>query len=133
MPPPTSRRGEHGHSPATQLLRAHLRARFHLITVNARATIESYTTYASTGNVMPFGVMKGTYTPGTSYTIYGDGSSSNNGALSLDLKSGSSCGGANGANDLRNTINGSSIACPVSVGESVDTKPGSNTGPVAQG
>src|SRR6186997_3060288 len=72
MPPPTSRRGEHGHSPATQLLRAHLRARFHLITVNARATIESYTTYASTGNVMPFGVMKGTYTPGTSYTIYGD-------------------------------------------------------------
>lgn len=103
------------------------------ITVTARATIESYTTYASTGNVMPFGVMKGTYTLGNSYTIYGDGSSSNNGALSLDLKSGSSCSGANGANDLRNTINGSSIACPVSVGQSVDTKPGSNTGPVAQG
>jgi Flp pilus assembly protein TadG len=103
------------------------------ITVTARATIESYTTYASTGNVMPFGVMKGTYTPGTSYTIYGDGSSSNSGALSLDLKSGSSCGNANGANDFRNTINGGSIACPVSVGQAVDTKPGSNTGPVAQG
>lgn len=103
------------------------------ITVTARATIESYTTYASTGNVMPFGVMKGTYNPGTSYTIYGDGSSSNNGALSLDIKSGSSCNGANGANDLRNTIDGSSIACPVSVGQTVDTKPGNNTGPVAQG
>jgi hypothetical protein len=82
---------------------------------------------------MPFGVMKGTYSPGTSYTIYGDGSSSNNGALSLDLKSGTACGDANGANDFRNTINGSSIACPVSVGDAVDTKPGSNTGPVAQG
>jgi Flp pilus assembly protein TadG len=103
------------------------------ITVTARATVESYTTYPSSGNVMPFGVMKGTYTLGTSYTIYGDGSSSNNGALSLDLKSGSSCNGANGANDLRNTINGSSIACPITVGQAVDTKPGNNTGPVAQG
>src|SRR6476619_3520915 len=76
------------------------------ITVTARATIESYTTYAST---------------------------SNNGALSIDIKSGNSCNGANGANDLRNTISGSSIACPVSVGQAVDTKPGNNTGPVAQG
>ena len=104
------------------------------ITVTARATVESYTTYKSTGNVMPFGVMRGTYTPGQSYTIYGDGSSSNNGALSLDLNSGGGgCSTANGANDLRNTINGSSIACPITVGQNVDTKPGNNTGPVAQG
>jgi Flp pilus assembly protein TadG len=99
----------------------------------ARATVESYTSYTSTGNVLPFGVMKGNYTLGQSYTIYGDGSSSNNGGLSLDISSGGGCSAANGANDLRNTISGSDLACPVSVGDRVDTKPGSNTGPVAQG
>jgi len=103
------------------------------VTATARATVESYTGYTSTGNVMPFGVMKGSYILGQSYTIYGDGSSSNNGALSLDLSSGGGCSAANGANDLRDTVNGSSIACPISVGQDVDTKPGKNTGPVAQG
>jgi Flp pilus assembly protein TadG len=102
-------------------------------TATARATVESYTGYTSTGNVMPFGVMQGSYDLGQSYTIYGDGSSSDNGALSLDLASGGGCSAANGANDLRDTISGNSIACPVSVGEDVDTKPGKNTGPVAQG
>ncbi len=103
------------------------------LSVTARATVESFTRYVSSGNVMPFGVMQGNYTLGTSYTIYGDGSSSNNGALSLDLVSGNSCAGANGANDLRDTISGGSIACPISVGQLVDTKPGKNTGPIAQG
>ena len=103
------------------------------VTATANATVESYTSYASTGNVMPFGVMKNSYVLGQSYTIYGDGSSSNSGALSLDISSGGSCNAANGANDFRSTINGSDIACPVSVGEDVDTKPGSNTGPSAQG
>jgi hypothetical protein len=103
------------------------------VTATAQATVESYTSYTSTGNVMPFGVMKNSYVLGQSYTIYGDGSSSNNGALSLDISSGGGCNAANGANDFRSTIDGSDIACPVSVGEDVDTKPGSNTGPVAQG
>lgn len=103
------------------------------VTVSARATVESYTSFASTGNVMPFGVMQDDYTLGTSYTIYGDGSSSDNGALSLDLKSGGGCADANGANDLRDTITGGEIACPISVNQVVDTKPGNNTGPVAQG
>jgi putative Flp pilus-assembly TadE/G-like protein len=103
------------------------------VTATARATIESYTSYTSTGNVLPFGVMKGNYTLGQSYTIYGDGSSSNNGALSLDLSSGGGCSSANGASDLRDTIDGSSLACPVAVGDDVPTKPGNNTGPVAQG
>ncbi len=103
------------------------------VTATARATVESYSSYTSTGNVMPFGVMQGNYVLGQSYTIYGDGSSSNNGALSLDLSSGGGCSAANGASDLRNTVNGSSIACPISVGQDVDTKPGKNTGPIAQG
>jgi Flp pilus assembly protein TadG len=103
------------------------------LSASARATVESYTTIVSSGNVMPFGVMQGNYTLGSSYTIYGDGSSSNNGALSLDIKSGASCAAANGANDLQDTVSGADIACPVSVNQIVDTKPGNNTGPIAQG
>ncbi|MDX6534202.1 MAG: hypothetical protein QOF68_1946 [Gaiellales bacterium] len=103
------------------------------IQATATATIGSYTAYSSTTNVMPWGVMQGTYVPGTSYTIYGDSSSSNNGALSVDVHSGSSCAGANGANDYRNTIDGGLNACPISVNQLVDTKPGNNTGPTAQG
>jgi Flp pilus assembly protein TadG len=103
------------------------------IQATATATIGSYTGYSSKQNVMPWGVMKGNYTLGSSYTIYGDSSSSNQGALSLDVRSGSSCVNANGANDYRNTINGGLNACPISVGDLVDTKPGNNTGPTAQG
>ncbi|MDX6591072.1 MAG: hypothetical protein QOJ13_268 [Gaiellales bacterium] len=103
------------------------------IQATATATIGSYTAYSSTTNVMPWGVMQATYVPGTSYTIYGDSSSSNNGALSIAVHSGSSCAGANGANDYRNTINGGLNACPISVNQLVDTKPGNNTGPTAQG
>lgn len=51
-----------------------------------------FTKVTSTGNVMPMGVMKGNYTLGTSYTIYGDRSSSNNGALSLDIAAGADPG-----------------------------------------
>jgi Flp pilus assembly protein TadG len=103
------------------------------VRATARGTVESYSSYTSTGNVLPFGVMKGDYILGQSYTIYGDGSSSNNGGLSLDLSSSGGCAGAGGANDLRDTISGSDIACPVSVGQTIDTEPGNNTGPVAQG
>jgi Flp pilus assembly protein TadG len=103
------------------------------IQATASATIGSYTAYASKTNVMPWGVMRGNYVPGSSYTIYGDSSSSNNGALSLDTVAGSGCAGANGANDYRNTINGGLNACPITVDQLVDTKPGNNTGPTAQG
>ena len=74
--------------------------------VTAKAVIRTVTSFSSTGNVMPFGVMKGSYTPGTSYTIYGDGSSSNNGALSLDIISGSNCATVNGSNEVKDTITG---------------------------
>jgi Flp pilus assembly protein TadG len=103
------------------------------VSATARATVESYTSTGTSTSVMPLGVMQGSYTLGQSYTIYGDGSSSNNGALSLPLQSGSGCSAANGANDLRDTIDGSSTSCSVAVDQLVDTKPGKNTGPVAQG
>jgi Flp pilus assembly protein TadG len=103
------------------------------VSVSARATVESYTTFASTGNVMPFAVMQGNYTLGTSYTIFGDGSSSNNGSISPDIRSGSGCAAANGANDLGDTISGADIACPISIGDLVETKTGHSTGQVALG
>ena len=101
--------------------------------VTAKAVIRTVTSFSSTGNVMPFGVMKGSYTPGTSYTIYGDGSSSNNGALSLDIISGSNCATVNGSNEVRDTIIGADIACPITVGDTAAVKTGNNTGPIAQG
>ena len=102
------------------------------IEVTARATVQSFTTFAGNG-ILPFGVMKNSYTPGAPYTIFGDGSSSNNGALSLPLESGSSCSTANGAADLKNNVTGTVEACPVSVNQVVDTKTGNNSGPIAQG
>ncbi len=103
------------------------------VSVSSRATVESYTTFSSTGNVMPFAVMQNQYTLGTSYTIFGDGSSSNNGSISPDIHAGSACATANGANDLSDTISGADIACAISVGDTVETKTGLSTGKVSQG
>ena len=104
------------------------------ITATASATVESYTTVVSTGQVMPWGVMKASWVLGSQYSIYTDGSSPNNGALSLPVKSGGTCSGTSGGSDYKNTIIGSStLACDVSVGQLVDVKTGQNTGPTAQG
>jgi Flp pilus assembly protein TadG len=103
------------------------------ITATASATIESYTTVTSTGQVMPWGVMKASWTLGSQYSIYTDGTSPNNGALSLPVKSGTSCTGTSGGSDYKNTVNGSTLSCDVSVGQLVDVKTGQNTGPTAQG
>jgi hypothetical protein len=103
------------------------------ITASASATIESYTSVTSTGQVMPWGVMKASWTLGSQYSIYTDGSSPNNGALSLPVKSGTSCTGTSGGNDYKNTINGSTLSCDVAVGQLVDVKTGQNTGPTGQG
>jgi hypothetical protein len=77
--------------------------------------------------------MKGTYTPGQSYSIYTDNSSSNNGALSLPYVNNANCPVPNGANPYRDEIDGNLNACPVSVGEQLDVKPGQNAGPTRQG
>ncbi len=103
------------------------------ITASASATIESYTSVTSTGQVMPWGVMKASWTLGSQYSIYTDGTSPNNGALSLPVKSGTNCTGTSGGSDYRNTINGTVLSCDVSVGQLVDVKTGQNTGPTAQG
>ena len=103
------------------------------ITATARATVSSFTTVHSNQDIMPWGVMKGTYIPGQSYGIYTDNSSSNNGALSIPYVNGANCPVPNGANPYRDEIDGTLNACPVSVGEQLDVKPGNNAGPTRQG
>ncbi len=103
------------------------------ITATARATVSSFTTVHSNQDIMPWGVMKGTYAVGQSYEIYTDNSSSNNGALSLPYINNANCPVPNGANPYRDEIDGSLNACPVSVGEQLDVKPGQNAGPTRQG
>src|SRR5919201_1630901 len=84
-------------------------------------------------DIMPWGVMKGTYTPGQTYSIYTDNSSSNNGALSLPYVNNANCPVPNGADPYRDEIDGVLNSCPVSVGEQIDVKPGDNSGPTRQG
>lgn len=99
---------------------------------SAQATIESVVGYKSTGNVMPWGIMRGSYTVASSYSmkIANDGSSQS-GALDVPYESG--CSGASGSNDYRQLINGTTLACPLSVGQSLGLQSGSIPGPTQQG
>ena len=103
------------------------------VTGSARATIESFTTINGV-NVMPWGVLKASYVPGNAYPIYTkDTGNANNGALSLPYVQSATCPVPNGASVYRDEISGVTPVCPVSVGESLDTKPGNNSGPTSQG
>jgi Flp pilus assembly protein TadG len=107
----------------------------HSVTVKgaARATIESFTTVNGI-NVMPWGVLKASYVTGQNYPIYTkDTANANNGALSLPYVQSATCPVPNGASIYSDEIAGTTPVCPVSVGESLDTKPGNNSGPTAQG
>ena len=99
---------------------------------SATATIESVVGYASTGNVMPWGIMRGSYTVGSSYSmkIANDGSSQS-GALDVPYENG--CSGSSGSSDYRNLINGTTLACPLSVGQILGLQSGSIPGPTQQG
>jgi Flp pilus assembly protein TadG len=108
------------------------------ITAAATATVLSYTTVVSTGQVMPWGVMRASWVLGQQYSLYTDNSSPNNGALALPIKNSSgSCQGTTGASDYKSAILGPSAggnsACDVSVGETIPVKSGQNTGPTSQG
>ena len=98
----------------------------------ARATVESYTTFHSTGNLMPWGVVQQPWVPGVGYQIYTDNSTSQNGALSLPVQP--NCGSpVSGDAVYRATIDGTSQACDLSLGDKVTVDPGQNTGPTKQG
>ncbi len=103
------------------------------VTGSAQATIESFSSINGL-NVMPWGVLQGSYTPGQPYPIYTkDTANANNGALSLPYVSGANCPVPNGANVYSDEIAGTTPVCPVSVGETLQTKPGDNSGKTAQG
>ena len=82
---------------------------------------------------MPWGVMRNSFTPGQPYNIYTDNSSSNNGALSLPYVNNVNCPVPNGASPYRDEISGTLNACPISINEMIDVKPGQNAGPTRQG
>ena len=103
--------------------------------VTAKATMMN-----NGGGAMPWGVMKGTYTPGTTYQIYTDNSGPNNGAIRLPAwdTSNSSCStsanGLGGAALYTAQIQGGIVTtCPLTINQVVSTKTGNNTGPTSQG
>jgi Flp pilus assembly protein TadG len=103
------------------------------VSATARATIESFTSVNGL-NVMPWGVLQGSYTPGQPYPIYTkDTANANNGALSLPYVQSADCPVPSGANVYSDEIAGTTQVCPVSVGETLQTKPGDNSGKTAQG
>jgi hypothetical protein len=107
----------------------------HSVTVSAsaRATIQSFSQVNGL-NVMPWGVLQGSYTPGQPYPIYTkDTANANNGAISLPYVNNANCPVPSGASVYSDEIAGTTQVCPVSVGETVQTKPGNNSGPTAQG
>ena len=104
------------------------------ISASATATVLSYTSVVSTGQVMPWGVMKSSFTLGAQYSLYVDNSTPNNGALNLKGTDGNgNCQGTSGANDYSNEINGNLPVCDISLGDTIPVKTGQNTGPTKQG
>jgi Flp pilus assembly protein TadG len=104
------------------------------VRVSARATVQSFTRVVSHQNVMPWGVLQGSYTPGSMYPIYTkDTNNANAGALQLPYTGGANCPAPSGANDYKDEITGGKNACDITLGEVIDTKPGNNSGPTGQG
>jgi len=103
------------------------------VSATARATIESFTQVNGL-NVMPWGVLRASYVPGDPYTIYTKTTgNANNGAISLPYVQNANCPVPSGASIYSDEIAGTTQVCPVSVGETVQTKTGDNSGPTAQG
>jgi Flp pilus assembly protein TadG len=109
------------------------------ITASATATVESFSAIGS--GSAPWGVMKQSFTVGTTYPMYTDNrSNANNGALQ-DSYANPTCspgGNPNGANDYAHEIGGSFdssglTVCPIKVGDQIPTKTGNNSGKTASG
>jgi putative Flp pilus-assembly TadE/G-like protein len=75
------------------------------------------------------GLLQSSYTPGQPYPIYTkDTTNANNGAISLPYVNNANCPVPSGASIYSDEVAGSTQVCPVSVGETVQTKPGNNNG-----
>jgi Flp pilus assembly protein TadG len=108
------------------------------VTVKAVATA---TMMNAGGGAVPWGVIKNTYTPGTTYPIYVQNTGPNNGALRLpgwdtatSTCSATSANGLGGAALYTAEITtGVVTTCPVLLNQVLGTKTGQNAGPTTQG
>jgi Flp pilus assembly protein TadG len=100
--------------------------------ITVKATAKA-TVVQTGGGALPWGVMKGTYTPGATYTIYTDNKGPNNGAIRLPAWDGSSCTDSGGSSLYRDELSGTTAACMLALDQVVDTDTGQNSGPTTQG
>jgi Putative Flp pilus-assembly TadE/G-like len=106
------------------------------IDATAQATLESYT--SQSGHIMPWAIMKDSFTVGNSYAIYTDNSGSNNGTVDLPLagtQANSACNypSTSGVSDLSGVIGGTQLAGVLHIGDCLVTKPGGSPTPAKQG
>ena len=99
--------------------------------ITVKATAKA--TEVQTGGTVPWGIMKGTYTPGSTYTIYTDNKGPNNGAIRLPAWDGSSCSDPGGSSLYRDELAGTTAPCMLALDQVVKTDTGQNTGPTTQG
>jgi hypothetical protein len=83
--------------------------------------------------IMPWAIMKSSYSLGADDVISTTNASPDNGATSPPYASAGSCPTPVGANDYRNQISGAETVCPITIGQVIATKAGNNAGPTAQG
>jgi hypothetical protein len=106
------------------------------IDATAQATLESYT--SQSGHIMPWAIMKDSFTVGNSYAIYTDNSGSNNGTVDLPLagtQANSACTypSTSGVSDLTGVISGTQSVGVLHIGDCLMTKPGGSPTPAKQG
>jgi Flp pilus assembly protein TadG len=106
------------------------------IDATAQATLESYT--SQSGHVMPWAIMKDSFTVGNSYAIYTDNSGSNNGTVDLPLdgiQANPACSypSTSGVSDLTGVIDGAQSVGVLHIGDCLISKPGGSPTPAKQG
>ena len=102
-------------------------------TATAQATVESFTTINGV-NAMPWGVLQGTYVPGQPYSIYTKTTANaNNGALSLPYVAGPTAPSPAAQTLPRRNHRRPARLPDHASGKSLQTEPGDNSGPTAQG
>jgi hypothetical protein len=101
--------------------------------IAAPVTIETGPPGLVASPLMPWALMRGTYTVGAADVIYTNSSSADNGPTSPPYASGSTCPLPSGANPYADEISGALTVCPIAMGQVLDTKTGNNAGPTGQG
>ena len=102
------------------------------ISASARATVFSFGTVISHGDVMPWGVLKQSFVPGQTYDIYaGQDGSPTNGTLLIPSKP--NCSGGGGTPDYKAQLAGTAVVCDLHYDDIVQTKGGASAGLVSQG